>query len=83
MINTSGPAATKPSDEENKEEAGEKDENDYEQEAHNYLSLALQIIGDFSEKALSGEKTECKKLMAFLLIDTLLSRVSLATHASD
>ena len=46
MINTagdSGAAATKQADEENKEEAvgGDKDENDYEQEAHNYLSLAL------------------------------------------
>ena len=44
MINTaggSGAAATKQAVEENKEEAGEKDENDYEQEAHNYLSLAL------------------------------------------
>lgn len=49
MINTagnSGAAATNQADEENKENkeeaaGGDKDENDYEQEAHNYLSLAL------------------------------------------
>ena len=81
MISTNQPGKKQP---EQQEEEKEKDEADYEQEAHNFLSLALQILGDFSEKAaLSEEKGECRKLMAFLEIDTLLSRVQLAQHASD
>ena len=86
MINTSGPAVADKGDAGDELKATDaKDDNDYEQEALNYLSLALQLIGDFSADsgALSGEKSDRKKLIAFLEIDTLLSRVSLATHASD
>ena len=64
---------------------GKNEEESYEQEALNYLSLALQIIGDFSSEnnCLEAQRAERKKAMAFLQIDTLLSRVQLFNHATD
>ena len=86
MINTmakpdDGVQAATVAQEENKEEV---DEN-YEQGALNYLSLAMQIITDFSseDSAFKGEQSDRKKIMAFLEIDTLLSRVQLFNHAPD
>ena len=83
MINTSAPAQTNDENEVAKEGAaaqnGSGDEN-YEQEALNYLSLGLQIIGDFNS---SGDVTERRKLAVFLEIDTLMSRVGLFCHAPD
>ena len=81
MIDTSGPAtgAAAAAEKIDKKEGGE-DEN-YEQEALNYLSLALQLIGDF--KDVTEKQEERKKLIAFLEIDSLLSRVTLFTHAPD
>ena len=78
MINTSAPAATAPPAEENKDE-GAGGEN-YEQGALDDLTLALQIISDFREGDESGQR---KKLVSFLEIDTLLSRVQLFNHAPD
>ena len=52
----------------------------------NYLSLALQITGDFSASAdnlTGGTVDERRKLMSFLEIDTLMSRVQLFCHAPD
>ena len=52
----------------------------------NYLSLAIQIIGDFKSNngALSNEdSSDRQKIIAFLEIDTLLSRVQLFSHAPD
>ena len=56
---------------------GQEEDENYEQESLNYLSLALQIISDFSsgENLLEGEKAQRKKIMCYLEIDTLLSRV--------
>ena len=84
MINTSKPAEPAPASNENGAATKEEGES-YEQEALNYLSLALQIIGDFSSEnvALCGDVAERKKIMAFLQIDTLLSRVSLFNNAPD
>ena len=83
MINTSGPAATA----ENPDQTGAaKEEGEsYEQEALNYLSLALQIIGDFCSEntSMTGDVAERKKLTAFMQIDTLLARVSLFNNAPD
>lgn len=86
MINTGAPAATANNDQNEVVGADKKnDEEGYEQEALNYLSLALQIIGDFSAEGscLEAQRSERKKMMAFLQIDTLLSRVQLFNHASD
>ena len=85
MINTSKPAEPAPASTENGAPAAKEEGESYEQEALNYLSLALQIIGDFSSEnsILSGDIAERKKLMAFLQIDTLLSRVSLFNNAPD
>ena len=60
-----------------KEEKKEEEVENYEQEALDYLSLAMQIITDFvsENSALKGEISDRKKIMAFLEIDTLLSRV--------
>ena len=82
MINTSAPAQTNDENEVAKEGAAAPnggDEN-YEQEALNYLSLGLQIIGDFNS---SGDVAERRKLTVFLEIDTLMSRVQLFCHAPD
>ena len=46
MINTTGEAAAPAKAEGAANNV--KDESEYEQEAHNYLSLALQIVGDFT-----------------------------------
>ena len=64
---------------------GQEEEDNYEQESLNYLSLALQIISDFSsgENLLEGEKAQRKKLLCYLEIDTLLSRVQLSNNAPD
>ena len=73
MINTSAsPAAPAPVNKD--EDAGGES---YEQEALDNLSLALQIISDFKEdnNAHGGQKSDRKKLMAYLEIDSLLSRV--------
>lgn len=49
MIDTTGPAApSAPAENGNAQQNGEANEENYEQEALNYFSLALQIIGDFS-----------------------------------
>jgi len=42
-------------------------------------------MGDFSsdESSFAGDKAERKKLMSFLEIDALLSRVQLFNHGSD
>ena len=75
MINTmgdqGGSAAPKDAN------AGQEEEENYEQESLNYLSLAMQIISDFStgENLLEDERAQRKKIMCFLEIDTLLSRV--------
>ena len=73
MINTSANAAA-PAQANREEDAGGES---YEQEALDNLSLALQIISDFKEdnSAPDGQKSDRKKLMAYLEIDTLLSRV--------
>lgn len=73
MINTSATAAA-PAQANREEDAGGES---YEQEALDNLSLALQIISDFKEdnSAPDGQKSDRKKLMAYLEIDTLLSRV--------
>mmetsp|Transcript_25753 Transcript_25753/g.34415 ORF Transcript_25753/g.34415 Transcript_25753/m.34415 type:complete len:133 (+) Transcript_25753:481-879(+) len=77
MINTSAatPAPEAPKEDDKNGEAN-GDEN-YEQEALNYLSLALQIIGDFSAEGtcLEAQREDRKRLMTFLEIDSLLSRV--------
>lgn len=76
MIDTTAGGAIAGEEEEKNEGNNAKDESDYEQEALNFLSLALQIIGDFcSNESDESKKQERKKLLAFLEIDTLLSRV--------
>ena len=93
MINTTGTANNQQNGENEKANNitdtaanGAEEGENYEQEALNYLSLALQIIGDFksSSGALSGDDmTERKRIIAFLEIDTFLSRVQLFNHAPD
>ena len=82
MINTSAPAQTNDDNEVAKEGATAQNGSDenYEQEALNYLTLGLQIIGDFNS---SGDSAERRKLTVFLEIDTLMSRVQLFCHAPD
>ena len=67
MINTSAASAAAPAQANREEDVGA---DNYEQEALDNLSLALQIISDFKE-----DSSDRKKLMAYLEIDTLLSRV--------
>ncbi len=68
MINTSKPAEPAPAASNENGAATKEEGESYEQEALNYLSLALQIIGDFSSEntALCGDVAERKKIMAFL-----------------
>lgn len=84
MINTSGPAAA-PAENPDQTGAAKEEGESYEQEALNYLSLALQIIGDFCSEntSMTGDVDERNKLTAFLKIDTLLARVSLFNNAPD
>lgn len=72
MINTSATLVSQAQVNREEDAGGES----YEQEALNNLSLALQIISDFKEdkSALDDQKSDRKKLMAYLEIDTLLSR---------
>ena len=62
----------------------EKPQEDLEQDAQDYLSLALQLVRDFSqsEGVLEGEKAARRKIFLFLEIDSLLRRAELGKKVS-